>query len=349
MTEHFLYGVPAVTFTEAVDNFMAMQGNVRRSHYPQYLVTAKTVWEKMFKESIWEIKQEVVNVKVDSHKKKTFRLPCNMLRLLAISVVDKHGNLQPLAVDNNLNTLEIKCHPKTCSCTKCNGCETYCDAIDAITVRYESILLNNGQTYEKTIWTKKCGCDIIEVAKIPVWQDDALTWIETERTICDLEVDTNGCIKATEPNRKKLYDYFGWYPSCVCNNLYNNLPVKHHDCIPDLAAPQTINHYGYYKADADDPQLIHLHHSKAEQVIVTFQLAGAVNERGTLMIPKYALECFYFGMNYFITVFDKVTPANAKFLAEKSYDKAYRALLIFMNPIRMEEFLRLPSIPITWG
>lgn len=348
MSTQMLFGVNTYSLSDGVDIFMSMQGNVKRSHFLQYMVTGQTVWEHLFKNSIWAIHQQVVNVTTDSHGKKTFRMPDNIMKVLSISVVDKHGNLQPLTMDQNMNTLEISCHPKTCSCGTCGGKNTLCEALDSIGVRYESIVID-GQTYEKTIWTKKTGCDIIEHHVVPVKEDGVMTHTDLYKTICTLDVDTQGCIKETEPNRHKLFNHFGWYRNCFCNNFFNVVENGVHHHHPDLAMPVTHNDYGYYKPDAMDPQKMHLNHTKAEQVIVVYQPSIIKASLSELRIPEYAKECFLFGMGYFTVAFDRVTPGSMKVLAENSFTKSERALMFFMNPVRIKEFLMLPGIEIKWG
>lgn len=338
MSTRILYGVPTETLEEVLNLYLVQQGNSRRSHFADYMITAQEVWEQLFRGTIWQVRQVIADVDQDKH---TLQLPRDMERFLSISVMDHCGDLQPLTYDPNMNTLEVLCHKKTCSCTECNGEGSMCDAIDSLTMREAPVVIDTITYYER-IWNRKCGHSIMEVRETPAKDGDEITWVTSEKLICDVDVDEKGCIKPTEPNRQLFDHHFGLF----LLDCHRRLCDDHHlRCRTQI--PPNFSYYGFYKPDATCDGIIHLKHVKADKVIVSYQPAAGITD-GQVMVPKYAKDAMMYGLFYYSVRFRTNVSIGERREAENNFKMAVRKLFLFMFPISLEEFTKLPSRRRIW-
>lgn len=339
MGQRIIYGVPTMTLQEVVREYMIQQGNHRRNHEVEYMVNSYRVWLDLFRTTIWTMQYKVLEVDKTTN---TIVLPCNMERVFGISIVDECGRMRPIGYNPNMNTLQVRCHNKTCSCTTCNGEDTLCDAIDSISYRTEDVVLE-GETYQKKIWNKKSGCNLVEVMEVPAVDGDTVSYITQERVVCALDVDTNGCIKPTLANRELIETHCGCYiSSCqqkVCFQEKN----------PDgPALPANFNDYGHYKPDAICDNIWHLKDVKGDKVILSYQVSGESDVNGQINVPLYAIQAVKLGMRYYGMLFKNNTPLSQKREAERDWNMARRELFLYMNPININEFMRLPTRVVKW-
>lgn len=333
-----LYGVPTYSLEEILNNFMVQQGNNRRSHYADYMITAQQVWQQLFRETIWEVRQIVLDVDKENH---TITLPAGMDRFISISVVDYHGNMQPITYDPNLNTLVVKCHQRKCSCQTCQGQDSMCDAIDSITMRQYPVIINT-ITYYQRVWNKKCDTGILEISETPYQDGTEITYRTSEKLICEMEMDEKGCILPTAPNRELFEHHFGCFLlDCfkkVCHDWHHRERVS---------IPPDFSFYGFYKPDATCDNVIHLKHVKADKVIVSYQPAPNFVD-SEVMVPQYAQEAMMYGLHHFTTRFRNNISVGEKREAQLNFKKAQTALFGFMYPINLAEFIKLPARKRLW-
>lgn len=342
----YLYGTPVLTISEVVQELNIAQGNVKQNHFASNLIHAKWVWKDLLWTADWKLVQRVLEV---DKTNDTITLPNNMIRLINISVMDKCGNLQPIAHNPNINTLDIRCPDKTCTCT-CGGKNTLCAETENITVKTETVTIYDVD-YTKTIYTKSDSAgDVYEIAHTPVYNQEtsAVEFIDNRTYICNLDVTETGCVKATEPNRRKLVEHcgcfipfiYGYGPNCgpECN-----LDRHHHEC-ETLIPAQVIAHFGFYNWDAQKGDVIHLKHVKADRVIVAYQNNGQ-ETNDEMLVPEYAVETMIYGILWRqkFAVPSNVISMGEKQVSKMDYAKAKMDLFEFKNPLRLDAFRNAES------
>lgn len=335
--------MPTQTLEEVVREYMIQQGNHRRNHEVEYMVTAYEVWLELFRTTIWTMQYRILDIDKSTN---TIEIPCNIERVFGISVMDECGDMRPIGYDPNMNTMTISCHSKTCSCNSCNGEGTLCDAIDSISFRTETVLIND-EPYEKKIWNKKVGCSLVEVTETPAWEADGdageVVYVTQEKVVCEFEVNTAGCITATEANRTLIEQHCGCFiPACQQDMCY-----KQQNTDPP-ALPKNLNDYGYWKPDALCDGKWHLKDVKADKVILSYQVGATTDADGQINVPLYAKNAVKFGLKYYGLAFKQNASESAIDKAEKRWVKEKRKLFMYMNPINIYEFTRLPMRPVYW-
>jgi len=203
--------------------------------------------------------------------------------------------------------------------------------------------------------------------------NDAVIYIESQKTICNVEVDDKGCIKATKPNMQVLSDFLG------INDVFGNGigPFGWGAYSPySELIPAVFNYWGYYNRNAQDPQIVHIFHngirsvpfvnqagnqltnSVADQniarteaaftgtILVTYQING--EEPGAeILIPEYANDALVMGILYRQA---KLNPKDRD--RDQTAYNAYRRekvnLFKYLNPINLDQIAKLPTLPRTW-
>lgn len=326
-----LFGVPVYTLSEAVENFNIESGNVRGHHFTKMLVHAKWVWQDLLLNTIWSFSQKILEVdKVNN----TVKLPDNRVRLINISAIDKHGNAQPLAYNPNFNTQDVACPPKTCGCPGCGCNNTLCGLIDAIQYRTETVYLN-GIAYTKEIWTRKDANGLVEVSKTPFLDNATVVYEEFIKKVCDLEMTSNGCIKFTEPNRKRIVEHCGCY-----------FPIVHRHMV-DVSYPPYESYFGDFNWDSVDKDVLHLKHVKAERLLVTYQTNG-MDDGSQINIPEHAVSALQYGIMHRQAAFSTRTSTLEKRNAKNEYNNAKNELFEFENPLKISDFVQLQETIAKW-
>lgn len=328
-----IYGVPAKSLDECLDLFMIEQGNSKRSHYLDYMITIHSVWQELFRKTIWDIRQIVVDVdKVNN----TVTLPEGIERLISITVVDKNNNMQPIVFDPNMSTVNIQCHNRTCSCETCKGENTLCDAIDSITMRIETIVLNS-QIYDIRIWNKRDGASLLEVREAPyVNGDGQVEYHTTTNALYDFELTDKGCIKQTDSNVSAFLKFCGYA-----------IPTCYKRMCPQPILPRLQSGFGYWKPDAACQKIVHLKDVTADKVIISFQPAPGYKNK-TVLVPEYGLQALMYGLYYFTMRFDKKVPRGEKRAAELDWIRKRQELFGYMHPINLDDISRLRGVVPKW-
>lgn len=342
----FLYSTAVKTLTDVVKELNLAQGNFVGNHFVATLNHAKWVWKDLNYSNFWGVVQTAVPV-VDGK----ITLPQNVSRLLNISVVDKCGNIQPLGHNPNINTYTLKCPVKTCTC-KCGGKGTYCGDVDNLQVTTEQVEIN-GTEYTKTIYTKHDGAgNIVKETHTPVWDTVAedVIIVTTTEVIFTVDINQDGCIKVTEPNRRKLVERCGcyipfiWRASCLtglCNHKYVCDECR-------VALKPYLNDFGYYNWDAVAKDVIHLKDVTATQVIIVYQTNGEP-EGAEILVPEYAVDALMLGIMFRRAKFSPLTSYGETEYAKRQYNHAKNKIFEFLNPLRMDDFVKLAGVIPKWG
>lgn len=369
-----LYGTPVMTISQIVKNLMIEQGNSNQNHYADNLVRATRVFKDLLKDTIWSIRYKALDIDKSDN---SVCMPQDMVRLYNINVVDHCGQLVPLGYNPLMNTMKLMCHEHKCSCTSCKGTGTLCDALDAIQVITEDVVIN-GVTYPKKTWIQKCNDGVIKkVIELP-YPDDVdnpqspVSYVTEYETLCDLEVTVTNCIKSTEANHMKLLKYCGCYipgwQSKMCGLMVNygfaegplspamNLTdmnpkgidagwIKDYYC-ENKYFPQS--NFGYWNWGVNAHEKVYLKMIRTEKVIVCYQTNGDNCSGEELVIPEYALDAMQFGIVYRQRAFAPNVSYGEKQAARMDYEREKDKLKRFLHLVSPEALASLQEIIPKW-
>lgn len=364
-----LYGTPVITISKLVKNLMIEQENNNQNHYLGNLVRATNVFKDLLKDTIWSTRYKVLNIDLSDN---SICMPQDMVRLYNINVVNNCGDLVPLASNPNMNTIKLLGHDKVCSCNSCKGDGTICDALDAIQVINEDLIIN-GYTFSKRTWIQKCDNGVIKkvtetpypVAPFEVMPPNVDVITEYE-TLCILDVTATNCIKPTEANHLKLFRFCGCYiplwQSQMCGRFMNplspamnltdmnpnglNLNWIHDYYCENNYFPQSD--YGYWNWGVNANEKIFLKMIRTDKVIICYQTNGDNCNGDELQIPLYALDAMQFGIIYRQMAFSPARTMGEKQGAEVFYEKAKAKLNKFLHPVSPEVLKSLQQIIPLW-
>lgn len=360
-------GVGVITLGNLVDNFCAEQGNAREANITKMLVHAKWVWKDIFRTAIAQNKTQVF-----AAHKSSFRLPNDCQRIYNISVVDHCGVLHPLTFNPDANTAQVRC--VKCSCKKCGGSGTLCGAMDNVTATQTFATYTNPLfptitvSLPTTTWVivNACG-DIQKVTKYPVpqWNGPAFVRYTTDvvtDTICNVEVNSDGCIVPTEANLDILANNLS--PWGFNKNNWNGfLYVGTDHWHRELLEPP-FNYYGFWNYNAADDQIIHVfrnyicpkcnqrnccdptHDRENIGSIIVSYLTNGEEPGKEILVPEYAYEAMTLGMMYRMKALSmkQTNSTEAKYM----YRDAKKKIMEFLNPIRLDDVYKIQSTKILW-
>ena len=359
------YGTAVMTLSDLVDDFCLAQNNMRENTILAQYRHARWSWKDLFRTTLWSIRKSVLTVDCKDH---TVRLPddCDSDKVIALSVVDCYGKLHPLGFNSDWNTSRIKCSKIKCSCSKCGGNDTLCGAIDSISAVTETVTIQ-GSSYTKTIYTRYDGAGNIQTETISPTLDAAsntIVYVSSINTICNVEVNEHGCIKATQPNMTMLRD------NCGCGNFIDNWSEwgygwGNYSAYRQLI-PTTYNYWGEWNYNAADPRIIHIfgtgrvvnhygHNDDQErefrgsirQVILDYQTNGEAPNT-EILVPEYAVEAVQIGMVYRQKYLNPKIGPNEKLAEQRLFTAAKVQVAKYLNPVHLENVAKLQTNPRRW-
>lgn len=339
----YLYSTPVKTITEVVEELMLVQGNYNGNHYLALLKHAQRVWQDLHYTNQWNIVQKALQIS----DARTITLPQNVARLIGINVVDKHGIQQPLLQNPYINTLDIRCPQKDCSC-KCGGKGTLCSEADNLEVTTE-VLNINGDDYTKTVYTRRDSVgNVYRESHTPVWNGEDVEMIDDVQLLCSLDLTETGCVAYTEPNRRRLVEFCGCHiPLFRELNCLDGCGLEFNNCPPPVAVKPDYSPFGYFNWDAIARNVIHIKDSKAVTVIVIYQTNGET-ENEEILIPDYAVDAMLFGIRYKQAAFARRMSIVERKQLEYDYNAAKNRLWEFQNPVKINEFRNLQERTPKW-
>jgi hypothetical protein len=357
-----IYGVSVKSASYVVDDFCLRQGNMRQSGIIQAYANLKWAWKDLFRYTLWDIKTAVLPVDC---KHDTVHLPSDCERVINLSVVDKFGRLHPLGFNTDLNTTDIRCLKPKCSCKNCNGEDTLCSAIDAISATTSTVTIHD-VAYTQTVLTRYNGSGAVQTQTTrPTWdeQQGKVVYDVIIETKCNLEVTDKGCIKITKPNMDLLRDNFGignfidqWDAfgfSWGNQRAYREL------------IPTAKNYWGEWNYNTADREIIHIFGSEdrrhfghteeqehewrnnIRQVILTYQTNGETPSQ-EIYIPDYAVLAVQIGMVYMQKMLSPKVNEEDKKAAKYAFSAEKNRVFKYLNPVRMEDVAKLQQAPHRW-
>lgn len=357
-----LYGVSVIRLSDLVKNYSLEQGNLKETAIVANTVRARWAWKDLFRTTIWEVKQAVLEV---CPKKHTIKLPDDVERLVNISVVDAQQRIQVLSFNPNLNTTSIKCQKSKCSCTKCNGNETFCGALDNITYTTEVVTIQDVE-YTVQVWTRMDGEGNIQTSKNAPYlnaETGEVEYKEIIETVCKMDVTSCGCIAPTATNIGLFNQYFGWF-----FNGYDWGGLGSNSTL----IPSSYNWYGEWNYNAANRDLIHIFRPKSSvnnltnmvainpytgqretlenditKVIVCYQSSGECPGE-EILIPEYAEMAIMTGMMRRQVLLSPRSSSSDKEQTLRDYNRAKNKVARWLNPVSMADVAKMQTNPRKW-
>ena len=356
-------GVTVIKLSDLVREYCLLMGNTKQTAIAKNVMLAANAWKEMLRTTIDNTIVAYLPVDPDTH---TITLPENCERVKNISVLDIMGKTQPLTLNPYYNTVKVKCAPNnTCSCTHCAGTntETLCGAIDAVT-RTTKIITIQEVEYTQTTWVRNdCEGNIQKVTDTPYFdtQTGSVILKKEYETICQVTVDSNGCIEATAPNISILGQYFGY------GGYYNGYAPA---AIRQLIQT-SYNYYGEYNYDAADSNIIHIFRNQRncqstsvqyydintgtwanasnniDAVIVSYNTNGEQQDV-EMLIPEYAKLAVQTKMRYDTELLHPRMNPNVLAAKLYAYNRERMKVAKFLNPLRADDVAKLQTNKRLW-
>lgn len=296
-------------------------------------------------------------------------LPCNILQLSSVNVLDNCGNEIPVYRNNRLHDdiVDVGASPD-CACEfgcahkLCNTIKSYEAIISTKTDKYP-----NGDDVSFECIDRKgiMGDQFYEETQFPIRQYVSGVWINTiltteRRVLCKVEIDENGCICDTETNINSVCNACG-----IQNNVNNlcciggtaNCPPKDNcdtwiyycDTKMDWLGLQCgqfplfqHNCNNIYNISELGDRLIFPKNFGWDKVIVRWYPDTGLNE---IKIPMMAVNTFIMGLKWWDTQFNDKKQREAAVFG-RNYALMKFGLLRELNKYRLAELKMILTPPV---
>lgn len=369
MNQNSLYTIP-----QAVDIYYAQNEISKKKYEKATLITARFVWKDIFKNTLWSVQSTWETVQ-DGDPHPYVVIPPDAERVFSVSVEDDCGKLVPLFYNNRINVVR-KPTVKKCGCTTCQ-CGGLCQDANSLTVTTKLLFTINGIGYFEKTYTEYCSNgDIILWIETPVkkyndlagdggdfntdynddysiaaapFSDYTIVTVKTQKKLCKLETFPCGCPKDTQENIN-LFNQ-----SCGCFLQPCNRKRKHCD---DFLANPNNNGRGEVKISDCGNKLFyvpspHCRHTPGMKripdfLLVNWQSNGEADCGQEVLVPEYALQCLFDGIDCYKKKRKDKYSYNEKLAAGWQYEASRSKVILFLNPFDLEELAHTQDAVIRW-
>lgn len=323
--------IPYMTLSEVVNEFCLATYNDKRKNYINHMIHAKWIWKELFQKTLFVVKNKYLAVDFTTNP-YSILIPRDSVRVLNVSQEDIEGRVRSYMFDDNMNDVDL---PTGDECSVCNQHNEYGQCINnMVAISNQVILLS--QAYTDTTWKRLSpNGDLLEiktkhVINYPTIGDPYVDTITQERRVCKLEVKTCGCVVKSPANLKLITDYCGvLLPTCQLScleNLTNSTEAR----------VRISNGRIWLKGNVP------------EFMIVSYQTNGVCNEE-EIMVPETAVPSMMTGIYWRGTILAPNKNRLEKDHAKIMYDTDVEKLDMFLNPIRVKEFMDVQETVHSWG
>jgi len=368
MNQNSLY-----TLAQSLDLYFADADISKKKYFSSYMVTARFVWKEIFKNTLWSVQSTWETVQ-DGDPHPYVIIPSDAERVFSVSVEDNCGRLVPLFYNNRINVVR-KPTVKKCGCTTCE-CGGLCADANALTVTTKVLFIINGIEYLEKTYTQFCpNGDVILFVETPVkkyndlagdggdfntdynsdysiaaapFSDYTIVTVKTQKKICKLEVLPCGCVKDT-PQNEQIFNQF-----CGCFLPPCGRKRKHCD---DFLANPNNNHRGEIKIGDCGNKLYyvpspHCRDSHLKKIpdflLINWQSNGESSCGQEVLVPEYALQCLFDGIDYYKKKRKDKYSYNEKLAAKWQYEDSRSKVILYLNPFDLEELSHTQDSVIRW-
>lgn len=321
---------PFYTLSQVVSEYCIMSFNDRKKYYGNYLVHAKWVWKELFRDTLFSILNRYVKVDKSVRPYRIF-YPTDAMRVYNVSVTDERGRLRSLLTDAAMDTLPMPATATSgCGCT-----DTLNACFSNLSVTTDTIYIN-GDPYTIKIWKDLCpNGDVIEITETWAYntETDEVEAVTNKNLITNLDVKSCGCVSNTPSNVNKIVN------DCGC-------PLVPVTSIPLVQIP--YRQFGAMKIMKDE-RVVYLDGDIPDWVQLSYQTNGD-NGEDAILVPEYAVPTMFSGIGFRTKAMSK-NLVSARLMRDARYLYYYDKdeLEMYLNPIRMEEFMNMQMIPAKWG
>lgn len=351
---------------DTVDSLCLRSGDKLRMNKGLYLDCANDVWDDLNLTTVKMVKRELFQINKRTH---TIDLPNNNLGVFSVSVIDHHGVIWPLFLNDRLHkdivdvssmkdcACENKCGYSLCNLIKGyeaivstksdtlpNGIPISFTCVDRKAVNREGFLYSEIQ-YPERIYTNG------------VWTG---TVLKTEsKKLCQVEVDQNGCICDTKDNEHKVCNACGIKNNDGipfggdANSFHGDSKVDtwRYFCSSQLEwfGVQCGSYHrcgdGYqniYNIEEGQNKLIFPVHFPFDKVLVRWYYDVELND---MQIPIVAKQTFMTGLQYFAHEYNIKKQDVANVFAQK-YSRQKWGLLLELNKHTIDEMRMILTPPV---
>lgn len=332
----------------------------------RFLTWSKYVWDDMNLSTTKVAKREFFDI---NKRTNTVDLPCDFLQLCSVNVVDKHGVFYPVYLNDRLHddlvdiaaakdcACEYKCGYKMCSTIK--GYEAVVSTKsdfnpDGTAVSFKCVdrkaVDRNGFFYQELQYPMR-------VYLSGVWTE---TVLHTEKKkMCEVEVDSNGCVCDSEENINKICHSCGivdkdYYPPLggtantppnegddtwiyYCNSKADWFGMQ----CGNLPHGMTKHCNNIYNISELGNRLIFPHDFGFKRVMIRYYHDVNLND---LQIPRIAVDTFVMGLKWWDCKYDDKRQQLAQVYA-REYAVMKFGLLREMNKYRIAELGKILAPP----
>lgn len=359
---------PGITLSECVDRYLLARRISTKKYYPAYLADAINVWKDIFQKTL-QVMASKWQPTVEDSPYYYVDLPKCAVRIFSFNVTDECGNLVELFYDAQKNIIPVPTKSTTyCDCQSCSCDGTLCESVNSTTMTTKKIFTINGKDYYEKKWIRYCddGC-VIEYTKTPVkkykdtkgmqgdFNDDfngdyfrghpgfenfEIVYVDSQERVCQLETKPCGCPADTEENKSLIQN------SCGC---YINPCVKK-KCFPIY---QNINNNGYGSIKISDcgTRAYFMPGNKCKStpdfINISYQVSGET-PGAEVIVPEWAEECMYYGIDYFSMRFNRAYSRFEKEGAKQLYENEQIELIKYLYPISLSFLSKVQDAKILW-
>jgi len=350
---------PSYTLNKVTELYCVHKFNDRRKYFKEYLILFQEEWKELFASTLFITKSVYQELKYDGIG-NYIDVPLDCLRFLSVGVKTKHNFLKPLYF-NPLLLNTPKPEKKSCSCTACNcASDGLCNTSNNLSVTTKEVVIN-GQTYTEYNWISLCkNGDVMEYREIPTTKysfnygsydnsydisyetgssDTEVVTYKLTRKLCQLAVKPCGCPLPTPENEKMFYECCGCYINPI-TTVGKNCGVHWNRC-SSWAGQCNISECGtkIYVRNLE-------RFEENTELLLTYQING-VEIDGEVLVPNYANFALMAGVDYRRMVFNDRYKLAEKQMAFYEREKQRDALIVFLNPISIEDLKSLQTVS-TW-
>lgn len=365
-----------LTLSEVCDEYLINRMIDKKKNFVSYMVIAKRAWQKVFWNTIYSTQSSWATLQ-NGLPYDYVPLPSGISRFFTASVQDKHGRIQPLFYNSQLNIIPQPVAP-SCGCTdpNCNGIDT-----STTTVTTKLLFTINGINYYEKDYIKTCSNgDVILWKEIPTkkyndfigqsgdyntdFNDDfsngnpglsnfSIVTQTFQEKICKLDVRPCGCPVPSTQNIQTINDCCSaFFPFGInfrhgrhhsSNSPLNDInsneygEVKMSECGTRLYFKPTLK---WWEVCPNDPLI-------PTYLLLNYQTNGLSCTEETL-VPEYALDYMFASMDWRSKRFNSKYSLGEKQQAKYEMNDEENKIISFLNPLNLQEIANTQDANIRW-
>lgn len=320
-----------ITADDAINSLLSREGDIAGVKKLVYKGLAKDVYMDLNLSAIKRSKRVLLTI--DPHL-RSISLPDDCFHFSTLIGITHYGRMVPLVYNANITDdivdqgLDTKCE---CGCTDvlCNYQKHY----ETIEETVSALMPNDTyQDFTKIIrkFISDDGSVYMEVtepvAKYEAGEHISTELVTTKTSLCKLEVEPCGCIKATDHNKK----HWAKFASSCTAELVDNMWFEW-GCPDPGYFPASLT----YNMSDDRTRIIFPSHFSFKKILVRYYVTESTKN---ILIASIAKEAFICGVKKMAVKYDKLASRSLKLEWADNYNKALTKMTARMSACMLHEF-----------